>query len=261
MDRKLAQRAAAAAQAGDLDAVRAAVAQDGAVARYWSLLMKRLLRRAVRDRGVSDRRRRRRERAVAQRASLPAAASRRGAQEDHAQDAGSHRRRAPAAGARRRPDAARDLEPAQRRRGGGARLHRVPAAAAGARSAAAGPVHRRGAGAARRSGGHPGRDTGRRHAPRRGIARRQLAATAILRPLRGRQRPGAGGHGRVAARPRRRCVVSVGLRLLVRQWRSRGTLLLDRGARLGDDDTVNHLACDGQVRRARPRCCTTTPST
>ena len=39
MDRKLAQRAAAAAQAGDLNAVRAAVAQDGAVARHWSVLM------------------------------------------------------------------------------------------------------------------------------------------------------------------------------------------------------------------------------
>ena len=39
MDRKLAQRAAAAAQAGELNAVRAAVAQDGAVARHWSLLM------------------------------------------------------------------------------------------------------------------------------------------------------------------------------------------------------------------------------
>ena len=39
MDRKLAQRAAAAAQAGELNAVRDAVAQDGAVARYWSVLM------------------------------------------------------------------------------------------------------------------------------------------------------------------------------------------------------------------------------
>ena len=39
MDRKLAQRAAAAAQGGDLNAVRDAVAQDGAVARYWSVLM------------------------------------------------------------------------------------------------------------------------------------------------------------------------------------------------------------------------------
>ena len=39
MDRKLAQRAAAAAHAGELNAVRAAVAQDGAVARHWSLLM------------------------------------------------------------------------------------------------------------------------------------------------------------------------------------------------------------------------------
>ena len=39
MDRKLAQRAAAAAHAGELNAVRAAVAQDGAVARYWSVLM------------------------------------------------------------------------------------------------------------------------------------------------------------------------------------------------------------------------------
>ena len=39
MDRKLAQRAAAAANAGDLDAVRAAVAQDAEVAQYWSVLM------------------------------------------------------------------------------------------------------------------------------------------------------------------------------------------------------------------------------
>ena len=39
MDRKLAQRAAAAAIAGDMDTVRAAVAQDAEVARYWSVLM------------------------------------------------------------------------------------------------------------------------------------------------------------------------------------------------------------------------------
>ena len=39
MDRKLAQRAATAAHAGDLDTVRAAVAKDAAMARHWSLLM------------------------------------------------------------------------------------------------------------------------------------------------------------------------------------------------------------------------------
>ena len=39
MDRKLAQRAAAAAIAGDMDTVRAAVALDAEVARYWSVLM------------------------------------------------------------------------------------------------------------------------------------------------------------------------------------------------------------------------------
>jgi len=39
MDKKLAKRAAVAAQSGDLDAVRAAVAQDGAVAGHWSVLM------------------------------------------------------------------------------------------------------------------------------------------------------------------------------------------------------------------------------
>ena len=39
MDKKLAKRAASAAQSGDLEAVQAAVAQDGAVARHWSVLM------------------------------------------------------------------------------------------------------------------------------------------------------------------------------------------------------------------------------
>lgn len=39
MDKNLAKRAVAAAQSGDLEAVQAAVAQDGAVARYWSVLM------------------------------------------------------------------------------------------------------------------------------------------------------------------------------------------------------------------------------
>ena len=39
MDKKLAKRAAVAAQSGDRDAVRAAVAQDGAVAGHWSVLM------------------------------------------------------------------------------------------------------------------------------------------------------------------------------------------------------------------------------
>ena len=39
MDKKLAGRAAVAAQSGDLDAVRAAVAQDDAVAGHWSVLM------------------------------------------------------------------------------------------------------------------------------------------------------------------------------------------------------------------------------
>ena len=39
MDRKLAQRAAAAANAGDLDTVRTAVGQDAEVARHWSVLM------------------------------------------------------------------------------------------------------------------------------------------------------------------------------------------------------------------------------
>ncbi len=39
MDRKLAQRAAAAATAGDMDTVRAVVGQDAEVARHWSVLM------------------------------------------------------------------------------------------------------------------------------------------------------------------------------------------------------------------------------
>ena len=39
MDRKLAQRAAAAASAGDMKTVRAAVAQDAEVVRHWSVLM------------------------------------------------------------------------------------------------------------------------------------------------------------------------------------------------------------------------------
>ena len=39
MDRKLAKSAAAAAHSGDLDAVRAAAAQDSAIARHWSVLM------------------------------------------------------------------------------------------------------------------------------------------------------------------------------------------------------------------------------
>ena len=39
MDKKLAKSAAVAAQSGDLDAVRAAVMQDGAVAGHWSVLM------------------------------------------------------------------------------------------------------------------------------------------------------------------------------------------------------------------------------
>ena len=39
MDKKLTQRAAAAAQAGDLDTVRAAVTQDATVAGHWSVLM------------------------------------------------------------------------------------------------------------------------------------------------------------------------------------------------------------------------------
>ena len=39
MDKKLAKRAAVAAQSGALDAVRAAVDQDGAVAGHWSVLM------------------------------------------------------------------------------------------------------------------------------------------------------------------------------------------------------------------------------
>ena len=39
MDRKLAKSAAAGALSGDLEAVRAAVAQDAAIARHWSVLM------------------------------------------------------------------------------------------------------------------------------------------------------------------------------------------------------------------------------
>ena len=39
MDKKLTKRAAVAAQSGDMDAVRAAVTQDEAVARHWSVLM------------------------------------------------------------------------------------------------------------------------------------------------------------------------------------------------------------------------------
>ncbi len=39
MDRKLAQRAAAAAHAGDLDSVRVAVTQDAEISRHWSVLM------------------------------------------------------------------------------------------------------------------------------------------------------------------------------------------------------------------------------
>ena len=39
MDRNLAKRAAAAAHAGDLDTVREAVAEDAAIARHWSVLM------------------------------------------------------------------------------------------------------------------------------------------------------------------------------------------------------------------------------
>ena len=39
MDKKLAKSAAVAAQSGDLDGVRAAVTQDGAVAGHWSVLM------------------------------------------------------------------------------------------------------------------------------------------------------------------------------------------------------------------------------
>ena len=262
MDRKLAQRAATAAHAGDLDTVRAAVAKDAAMARHWSLLMNACFGGQpdvvafligegadVNLLAPNAHRYRPLHRTVEHKRTMP---------------------KTPGHTAVVRLLLAHGADPMLR---GSWHLHSAVAvaafgcteflpAAAGARAARAGPVHGGRAGAERGSRGDPGRVSGRRNAGRRRLPRRELATIAVLCPHRGRQRAGAGRHGlpccsTMAPTPRPGWTTPAG-RTTAGSW----SLLLERGGRLGDDDTVNHLACDGQVDvRPGSCCCATMPST